>query len=61
MASDSTRTPRPPVSYTHLDVYKRQEGESRTVDMHIKSLRHKLGACGEIIRTVRGVGYKIGE
>lgn len=37
------------------------EGESRTVDMHIKSLRHKLGACGEIIRTVRGVGYKIGE
>lgn len=37
------------------------EGESRTVDMHIKSLRHKLGACGEAIRTVRGVGYKIGE
>ena len=37
------------------------EGESRTVDMHIKSLRQKLGPCGELIRTVRGVGYKIGD
>lgn len=36
------------------------EGESRTVDMHIKSLRHKLGSSGELIQTVRGVGYKIG-
>lgn len=36
------------------------EGESRTVDMHIKSLRQKLGACGAAIQTVRGVGYKIG-
>ncbi len=36
------------------------EGESRTVDMHIKTLRQKLGARGEIIETVRGVGYKIG-
>ncbi|MEM1484661.1 response regulator transcription factor [Oscillospiraceae bacterium PP1C4] len=36
------------------------EGESRTVDMHIKSLRQKLGVCGEAIQTVRGVGYKIG-
>lgn len=35
------------------------EGESRTVDMHIKSLRKKLGALGENIKTVRGVGYKI--
>ncbi len=34
-------------------------GESRTVDMHIKSLRHKLGAGGEAIVTVRNVGYKI--
>ena len=34
-------------------------GESRTVDMHIKSLRQKLGACGEYIKTVRGVGYKV--
>lgn len=35
-------------------------GESRTVDMHIKSLRQKLGECGEMIKTVRNVGYKIG-
>lgn len=34
-------------------------GESRTVDMHIKSLRQKLGACGEYIKTVRAVGYKV--
>ncbi len=36
------------------------EGESRTVDMHIKSLRHKLGGAAGLIHTVRGVGYKIG-
>lgn len=36
------------------------EGESRTVDMHIKTLRQKLGAGGSLIETVRGVGYKIG-
>ena len=35
-------------------------GESRTIDMHIKTLRHKLGEGGKIIRTVRGVGYQIG-
>lgn len=35
------------------------EGESRTVDMHIKTLRQKLGICGTMIETVRGVGYKI--
>ncbi len=35
------------------------EGESRTVDMHIKQLRHKLGDEGSSIRTVRGVGYKL--
>jgi Response regulators consisting of a CheY-like receiver domain and a winged-helix DNA-binding domain len=34
-------------------------GESRTVDMHIRSLRQKLGDSGEIIKTVRNVGYKI--
>ncbi len=33
------------------------EGESRTVDMHIKTLRQKLGAEGEHIKTVRNVGY----
>lgn len=37
------------------------EGETRTVDMHIKTLRQKLGNCGDIIKTVRNVGYKIGE
>lgn len=36
------------------------DGESRTVDMHIKSLRQKIGdEGGEIIQTVRGVGYKL--
>ncbi|MCL2077557.1 MAG: response regulator transcription factor [Oscillospiraceae bacterium] len=34
------------------------EGESRTVDMHIKSLRKKLGENGGLIETVRGIGYK---
>ena len=33
-------------------------GESRTVDMHIKSLRQKLAHCGSYIKTVRNVGYK---
>lgn len=37
------------------------EGESRTVDMHIKTLRQKLGEAGNYIVTVRHVGYKIGE
>ncbi len=37
------------------------DGESRTVDVHIRTLRHKLGVAGELIETVRGVGYKIGE
>lgn len=36
-------------------------GESRTVDMHIKSLRKKLGPAGSYIKTIRSVGYKIGE
>ena len=37
------------------------EMESRTIDMHIMSLRQKLGAAGAMIRTVRGVGYRLGE
>ena len=36
------------------------DGESRTVDVHIKTLRQKLGEAGGLIETVRGVGYKIG-
>ena len=35
-------------------------GETRTVDMHIKTLRKKLGEAGKLIETVRNVGYKIG-
>ena len=35
------------------------EGESRTVDMHITTLRQKLGAAGSCIKTVRNVGYMI--
>jgi two-component system alkaline phosphatase synthesis response regulator PhoP len=35
-------------------------GETRTVDMHIKTLRQKLGKAGSYIETVRSVGYKIG-
>ena len=35
------------------------DGETRTVDVHIRTLRQKLGTCGELIETVRGVGYKI--
>lgn len=36
------------------------DGENRTVDVHIRTLRQKLGSCGEYIETVRGVGYKVG-
>lgn len=34
-------------------------GETRTVDVHIGTLRTKLGSCGDYIRTVRGVGYRL--
>ena len=33
--------------------------ESRTVDVHIKTLRQKLENAGELIETIRGVGYKV--
>ncbi len=36
-------------------------GDARTVDTHIKKLRSKLGACGRLIHTVWGVGYKFGD
>lgn len=36
-------------------------GETRTVDMHIRTLRQKLGTYGALIETVRGVGYRLGE
>ena len=34
-------------------------GESRTIDVHIGTLRNKLGDCGSCIKTLRGVGYKM--
>ncbi|WP_373164148.1 winged helix-turn-helix domain-containing protein [Agathobaculum sp. Marseille-P7918] len=37
------------------------ESETRTVDVHIRTLRQKLGAAGSMIETVRGVGYRMGE
>ena len=37
------------------------DGESRTVDVHIRTLRSKLKTGGDYIETVRGVGYRIGE
>ena len=35
--------------------------KTRTVDVHIRTLRTKLGECGNMIETIRGFGYKIGE
>lgn len=40
-------------------VWEDYVGETRTVDVHIGTLRTKLGACGEYIETVRGVGYRM--
>lgn len=37
------------------------DGETRTVDVHVRTLRQKLGDAGNRIETVRGVGYRIGE
>ncbi|MEG1427796.1 MAG: winged helix-turn-helix domain-containing protein, partial [Oscillospiraceae bacterium] len=34
------------------------DGETRTVDVHIRTLRSKLGGAGAMIETVRGIGYK---
>ena len=36
-------------------------GESRTLDVHIATLRQKLGSAGEVIETIRGVGYRLRE
>ena len=36
-------------------------GETRTVDMHIRTLRQKLGPYGGLIQTVRNVGYRLEE
>ncbi len=37
------------------------DGETRTVDVHVRTLRQKLGECGDYIETVRGVGYRISD
>lgn len=37
------------------------DGESRTVDVHIKTLRTKLNECGKYIETVRGIGYRMND
>lgn len=37
------------------------DGESRTVDVHIRTLRAKLGECADLIETVRGIGYKAAQ
>lgn len=36
-------------------------GETRTIDVHVRTLRQKLGKKGKLIKTVRNVGYKVGE
>lgn len=36
------------------------DGETRTIDVHVRSLRQKLGSAGDMIETVRGIGYKLG-
>ena len=37
------------------------DGETRTVDVHIRTLRQKLGKAGTLVQTVRGVGYRMGD
>lgn len=37
------------------------DGETRTVDVHVRTLRQKLGASGELVETVRGVGYRMSK
>ena len=51
------------VSYTHLDVYKRQDydGDTRIVDVHVFKLRTKLQGSNVHIKSSRGVGYLLEE
>ena len=37
------------------------DGETRTVDVHVRTLRQKLREAGNMVETIRGVGYRIGE
>ena len=41
--------------------YNDFDGETRTVDVHIRTLRQKLEESGALIETIRGVGYRIGD
>ena len=57
---------RPSICFTREEIIEEVwgyefEDSSRTVDVHIRSLRSKLHEAGSYIETVRGVGYKIGE
>lgn len=36
-------------------------GDTRTVDVHVGTLRQKLGSAGALVQTVRGVGYRMEE
>lgn len=55
---------RPGVAFTREQILSgiwgvEYAGETRTVDMHIKTLRQKLGSCGAMIETVRHIGYRL--
>jgi two-component system alkaline phosphatase synthesis response regulator PhoP len=55
----------PGVAFTREQLLERNwdysyEGGTRTVDVHVQTLRSKLGHCASLIQTVRGVGYKLG-
>lgn len=54
---------RPGIVFSRQEIMERVWGidftlETRTVDMHVKTLRQKLGENNDIIKTVRNVGYK---
>lgn len=54
---------RPGIVFSRQEIMERVWGvdftlETRTVDMHVKTLRQKLGEKNDIIKTVRNVGYK---
>lgn len=54
---------RPGIVFSRQEIMERVRGidftlETRTVDMHVKTLRQKLGEKNDIIKTIRNVGYK---
>lgn len=54
---------RPGIVFSRQEIMERVWGidftlETRTVDMHVKTLRQKLGENNDIIKTIRNVGYK---